>query len=116
MAIEQYDLELKSGATFHLPCMYLTAPDNLGVRESALPAGWAVKVQFRKHPNDVTTLFEQLPAIDNATGAFDVLLTGAEVEALPSLCWWGMKAYAAGGEPSVDLVEGKVTVSLAVVR
>lgn len=113
---EVYDLELESGATFHLPCLYLTAPDEHGARTSALPAGWYVTVQFRKHPNDVTTLLEQTPVVDHATGGFDVLLTGAQVTALPTLCWWGMKAYAAGGEPSVSLVEGKVTVSMAVVR
>lgn len=121
MAAVKYDLTgeraLESGATWNLPVRYVGPPDPVtGDRASALPTGWTVKAQWRKHPNDVGVLVELNPDVDHATGGFELVLTGEQVASLPGLCFWGVKAFAPGGEPSIPLIEGKVDVELAIVR
>ena len=116
MAAVEHNLELEAGATWSLGVRYLLPPDVDGHRASALPAGWTATAQWRRHPNDATTLLSINPVIDHDAGSFVLTLTAVQTRSLPSTCVWGVEVAAAGGEPTVRLIEGKCSVSLEIVR
>lgn len=116
MPAATHDLHLEAGATWSLRVRYTLPPDADGVRVSALPAGWTAKAQWRRHPNDVTVLAEVDPVIDHDEGTFTITLTAAQTRTLPPQCVWGCEVAAAGGEPTVRLIEGKCLTSMEVVR
>lgn len=116
MTAVKYDLELEAGASWTLGVRYLLPPDADGVRASALPNGWIATVQFRRHPNDVTTLISMHPSIDYATGSFTMYLSSSETRSLPSKCVWGVEVAHPDGDPVARLIEGVCSVSMEIVR
>ncbi len=116
MAASTYNLELEAGATWSLGVRYLLPPDVDGVRASAIPSGYVATAQWRRHPNDVTTLLSITPTIDYDEGSFILTLTAAQTRSLPNVAVWGVEVAAPGGEPTIRLIEGKCTTSLEIVR
>lgn len=116
MAAATHNLELEAGATWSLGVRYLLPPDVDGVRASAIPDGYVVTAQWRRHPNDSTTLISITPTVDYDAGSFVLSLTAAQTRSLPSLSVWGVEVSAPGGEPTTRLIEGKCSTSLEIVR
>lgn len=116
MTAVKYDLELEAGASWSLGVRYLLPPDADGLRASAIPEGWIATLQFRRHPNDVTTLISYHPSINYDDGAFTMYLSAAQTRSLPVKCVWGVEVAHPDGDPAVRLIEGTCSVSMEIVR
>jgi len=113
--VPQQDIDVTLGASWPeggpAQCSYKTAAG-----DPAIPAGYVVRVQVRKHPNDTTLILEKTPDVDYVHGTWSLSFTPAETATFPTLCWWGMDLESPDGSVQVPLVtKGKVTTTQKVV-
>lgn len=111
-----YDLDLVAGSRWSMVVRCLLPPDELGVQNPGIPAGWIARAQFRNHPNQATPLITLTPTVDYDAGEFALELTGAQTRTLPSLGFWAVAIEAGDDSDGIELARGRVNVALEGVR
>jgi hypothetical protein len=107
-----YPLHIEQGATFQRQWVV----KNRLTDELVPLTGFTATSQIRDSAN-VALVLTITPVIDTVNSTITITLTGAQTATLTGTEYlWGLKLTASGGEPNYRYVEGKVTVSPAVVR
>lgn len=107
-----YPLHVEQGATFQRQWVVKNRSDG-----SLVPlTGYTASAQIRDKDN-VNLVLTITPVIDTVNSTITITLTAAQTATLTETEYvWGLRLVATGGEPVYRYVEGKVTVSPAVVR
>lgn len=107
-----YPLHIEQGATFQRQWI----AKNRLTGELVPLDNYVASAQIRDKNNEVLVL-SITPVIDTETSTITITLTAAQTSTLTDTEYlWGLRLVATGGEPVYRYVEGKVTVSPAVVR
>jgi hypothetical protein len=108
---KNYPLRIEAGATYSRQ-FRLTNKDDGSLYDFT---GYTAKAQIREYPSSTLAL-EVDVEIDVPTAVITVNITAAETGTLTDQkYYWGMEISAAGGEPTIRLVEGEVSVTPQVV-
>jgi len=107
-----YPLHIEQGATFQRQWV----AKNRLTGDLVPLTGYTASAQIRDKDN-VNLVLSITPVINTVTSMITITLTAAQTTTLTDNEYiWGLRLVATGGEPVYRYVEGKVTVSPAVVR
>jgi hypothetical protein len=108
---QNYPLRIEAGATYTRQ-FRLTNKDDGSLYDFT---GYTGKSQIREYPSSSLAL-EVTTSIDVPTAVITITITAAQSATLTDQkYYWGMEVAAAGGNPTVRLVEGEVSVTPQVV-
>jgi hypothetical protein len=106
-----YTLRIDAGATFTRQFTY-TNPDG-----SVFDLDGYTALMHIRETAEADLALEVVPVIDVEEGTISITITAADTATLTAPEYvWAMELTAAGGEPVVRLLQGKVLVSPEVVR
>ena len=108
---KNYPLRIEAGATYTRQ-FRLTNKDDGSLYDFT---GYTAKTQIREYPSTALAL-EVTTSIDVPTAVITITITAVQSATLVhEKYFWGMEISAAGGEPTIRLVEGEVAVTPQVV-
>ena len=108
---KNYPLRIEAGATYTRQFRLTNKADGSLYNFT----GYTAKTQIRKYPSSALAL-EVTTSIDVPTAIITITITAAQTATLTDeKYFWGMEIAAAGGEPTIRLVEGEVSVTPQVV-
>jgi hypothetical protein len=108
---KNYPLRIEAGATYTRQ-FRLTNKDDGSLYDFT---GYTAKTQIREYPSTALAL-EVTTTIDVPTAVITITITAVQSATLTDQKYfWGMEVSAAGGEPTIRLVEGEVSVTPQVV-
>ena len=108
---KNYPLRIEAGATYTRQFRLTNKADGSLYNFT----GYTAKTQIREYPS-TTLKLEVTTTIDIPTAIITIIITAVQTATLTNeKYYWGTEIAAAGGEPTIRLVEGEVAVTPQVV-